>query len=292
VRREVRLWRDCRRIDFAVEIEAEPACGVFFLRFPLAIQGRVFAGIPFGAEPRENFDAEPFRGEYFALGHPDAYYATRWTDVSSEDFGATFIAPHGMHNGYEYRRKERVLEFALLRVRPMPEGGWNQVHPSIQGTGRHRWTCSLVPHAKTWRDAATYRDALERHSPLAAYSPAGGPGRVSLAASPPPGEPGSVADCESFVEVTPANVVLSALRCLEPSGDSGGAVWELRLYETTGQTSEATIRLRDPVREIQVTNLLGRPESHLAPPRISGREVHVQIPPWKIVTLRAVTGSR
>ena len=39
VRREVRLWRDSRRIDFSVEIEAEPGCGVFFLRFPLDIDG-------------------------------------------------------------------------------------------------------------------------------------------------------------------------------------------------------------------------------------------------------------
>ncbi len=90
----------------------------------------------------------------------------------------------------------------------------------------------------------------------------------------------------------PENVVLSASRCLEAPGDSGGAVWELRLYETTGRGAEATIRLRDPVREVQITNLLGRAESHLAPPRISGREVHAQIRPWKIVTLRAVTGSR
>ena len=235
---------------------------------------------------------EPFRGEYFALGHPDAYYATRWTDVSSEDFGYTFIAPHGVHNGYEYKRQERVLEFALLRLRPMPEGGWNQVHPSIQGTGRHRWTCSLVPHAKTWREAATYRDALELHAPLVAYSPGSGMGRVSLAASPLAAAPGSVADSGSFVEVTPESVVLSALRCLEPPGDSRDAVWELRLYETTGRPAETTVRLHGAVREIQVTNLLGRPDPHADAPRVAGREIHLQIPPWKIVTLRAVTGSR
>jgi len=291
VRREVRLWRDCRRIEFSVEIEAEPGCGVFFLRFPLNVEGRVFAGIPFGAEPREGIAHEPFRGEYFALGYPDAYYATRWTDVSSEDFGYTFIAPHGMHHGYEYKPQQRSLEFALLRLRPMPEGSWNQVHPSIQGTGPHRWTCALVPHAGTWREAATYRDALQLHSPLAVYSPTGGMGRANLAAPTAAAASGSAADSESFAELTPASAVLSSLRCLE--SDTGDAVvWEMRLYETTGQPAETTVRLRDAVREVQVTNLLGRPDPQAVPPRIAGREVRLQIPPWKIVTLRAVVGKR
>lgn len=286
VQREVRLWRDCRRIDLSVEIEAEQGCGVFFLRLPLALDGRVSAGIPFGAEPREDLASEPFRGEYFALGHPDAYYATRWTDVSCDDFGYTFIAPHGMHNGYEYKRSEHALEFALLRLRPMPEGAWNQVHPSVQGTGLHRWTCALVPHVKTWREAATYRDALELHAPLVAYSPTGGVGRITLPTSAAESASGAVTDCESFVEVTPSSVVVSAIRCLEPLAGRAGA-WELRLYETTGQRAETTVRLRDAVREVQVTNLLGRPETQFTPPRLSGREIQLQIPPWKIVTLRA-----
>lgn len=291
VRREVRLWRDCRRIDFSVEIEAEPGCGVLFLRFPLNVEGRVFAGIPFGAEPRENLANEPFRGEYFALGHPDAYYATRWTDVSSDDFGYTFIAPHGMHNGYEYKPQERSIEFALLRLRPMPEGAWNQVHPSIQGTGRHRWTCGLVPHAQTWREAATYRDTLQLHAPLVAYSPTSGMARVSLNASAPTAASGSAADSESFAEVTPAGVVLSALRCLE-SETGKAAVWEMRLYETTGRGAETTVRLGGAVRQVQVTNLLGRPDPQAAAASIAGREIRLQIPPWKIVTLRAVVDKR
>ncbi len=100
--REFRLWRDGRRLDYHLELDAAEGNGVFAIRYPLDIDGRVFAGIPFGAEPRESFDQEPFRGEYFVKGYPTGYYATRWTDVSSNQFGYTFICPPGAHTGYAF----------------------------------------------------------------------------------------------------------------------------------------------------------------------------------------------
>lgn len=291
IRRDVRLWAKSRRIEYLIEIDAKEGCGIFFMRYPLEIAGRVYAGIPFGAEPRENFDREPFRGESFAQGYPEAYYATRWTDISNGQFGYTFVAPHGMHNGYQYKAQERALEFALLRVRPMPQGAWgHQVHPWIQGTGTHRWGCALVPHERSWREAATYRDVLECHVPLLAYSPAAGAGRASLA-------PAQVAasaagkDAASFAEVSPAGVVLSALRCVEPTQEGRESVWEIRLYETLGEKADAVIRLAVPVQAVQETNVLGEPTAELGKIEASGQEIRLRIPPWKIVTLRVTPGK-
>jgi len=285
--REVRLWRDSRRIDYRVEIDAREGCGLFFLRFPLEIAGRVTAGIPFGAEPRENLDQEPFRGEYFAQGYPDAYYATRWTDVSSDECGYTFVAPHGMHNGFQYKPEERALEFALLRVRPMPGGGWGLVHPSIQGQGMHRWHCALVPHEKTWREAATYRDALELHSPLMAFSPTRGLRRADAsAAAAPAGLDAPHDDSASFAEVMPAGVVLSTLRCIEQEGTGQTPQWELRVYETLGRQTDAVIRLGLPIARARETNLLGEPTNLLGKIDVSGTTIRFRLPPWKIATLR------
>lgn len=283
--REVRLWHASRRIDYHVAIDAREGCGVFFLRFPLEAGGRVFAGIPFGAEPRENFDQEPFRGEYFAQGFPDAYYATRWTDVSNDQFGYTFIAPHGMHNGYQYKAQPPALEFALLRVRPMPGGIWGQVHPSIQGQGHHRWQCALVPHDKSWQDAATYRDAMELHVPLVAFSPAAGLGRIRLD-GPPPVSGQSFDDAASAAEVSPTSVVLSTLRRLESAGAGQPTSWELRVYETLGRATDAVIRLGTPVASAEPTNLLGERLVQPGEIRVAGNEIRLRIPPWKIVTLR------
>ena len=177
--RELRLVRGSPRLDFHVEIQAAEGNGVFCIRFPLEVTGRITAGIPFGAEPRDHFESHPFRGEFFVQGYPDGYYATRWTDVSSAGSGYTMVCPWGAHTGYAYKTSEKSLEFLLLRLRPLPGGPWGQMSPSIKGTGRHEFNCSLIPHEGTWREAAVYREALLFHQPLQALvvSPLPGMGK-------------------------------------------------------------------------------------------------------------------
>jgi alpha-mannosidase len=276
--RELRLWRDSRRLDFHLELDAAESNGVFAIRFPTGMTGRVFAGIPFGAEPRENFDKEPFRGEYFVQGYPNGYYATRWTDVSSSAGGFTFICPHGAHTGYAYDRDKQTLEFLLLRVRPLTPGKWGQMHPSVKGTGHHVFDCALVPHGGTWREAASYRGAMESHVPLMAFSP-----DLGLRRARPGKAAANIAaafdDSVSFAEVEPNNIVLSSLRLVDREV-------ELRLYEATGQRTEARIRLRQPVASLRETNFLGQPAQELGKIEIRDGEIHLTIPPWKIANLR------
>jgi alpha-mannosidase len=283
--RELRLWQGSRRLDYHLELDAADGCGVFAIRFPLGLAGRVFAGIPFGAEPRENFDREPFRGEYFVQGYPAGYYATRWTDVSSATLGYTFVCPAGAHTGYAFLPDQRALEFLLLRLRPSTPGMWGQMHPSIKGTGRHVFDCALVPHALTWREAASYRDALQSHVPLLAFSPDLGLRRARPGKGPS-NQGHAPRDQASFVELSPANVVLSALRLAAASPLKGPPEVELRLYETIGRPADVVIRLARPVRGVQETNFLGRPVSELGRIEVRSDGIHLRLPPWKIANLR------
>jgi alpha-mannosidase len=188
--------------------------------------------------------------------------------------------------GYAFKPDEKVLEFLLLRVRPLPGGVWGQMHPSIKGIGHHVFDCALVPHAGTWRDAASYRDALEAHVPLVAFSPEVGlhrtrPGIASPAKIQAP------QDRASFAEVTPANVVLSSLRLVKPSSGKGSPEIELRLYETAGrELTDVTIRLARPVRNIAETNFLGRPSHEFGSIALQGNAIHLRLPAWKIANLR------
>lgn len=285
IQREIRLWQKSRRIDFLIDIDAGEGAGVFYFRCPLGFAGRVFAGIPYGAEPRENFRSELFRGESFTLGYPDSYYATRWTDVSSDNFGCTLVAPSGINNGYAYKTQEQALELALLRIRPIPKGSWGQVHPLIQGTGKHHWQCALVPHKETWREAATYRDALELHVPLLAFSPALGADLASLDGKPNP-YAGRGKDSSSFIEIEPDNVVLSSARLVRTGGNGLAPQYELRLYETTGKATDVVIRLEHPAKKVESTNFLGEPTGVTGKVNVSGEKIKFHILPWKIVTLR------
>ena len=285
VLRELRLWQGSPRLDYRIEIDAVDDCGVFCVRFPLGLDGAVTAGIPFGAEPRDNLDKEPFRPEFFVKGYPEGFYATRWADVSDARSGYTFICPWGAWSGYAYRRDERALEFQLLRVRPMPAGEWGQMHPSLKGTGHHAFECSLLPHAGSWREAGAPRAAVEKHAPL----------RTMLAdwcdqswlkpATPAEQAPQTDTPARrSAVEVTPANVVLSALRPVED--DSSAPAFEMRVYESAGRETDALIRLEQAPRRVAATNLLGRPVAEPADVKVVGREIRFRLAPWKIATLR------
>jgi alpha-mannosidase len=88
-----------------------------------------------------------------------------------------------------------------------------------------------------------------------------------------------------LIEVRPANVVLSAMRLVEPA-DGKTSQWELRVYETTGQATDVIVRLARPVCGIQQTNLLGEPTTEVGTIDVRGREIRLHMEPWKIVTAR------
>ena len=310
--REVRLWGDSPRIEFAVEVDAKLDNGILCICFSTGVDGNVAAGIHFGVESRDNLKNELFRtdfDEWAGGGFPEGFDAVRWTDVFGSDFGYTFICPPGMHTGYVFKRNEKSLEFILLRVRPMPEDVFRTCHSSLQGMGRNKWRCALVPHAGTWRDALSYRQALEQHVPLLAHSPlfgldcGGVSGEKSSRLTPIRGffgvtEPDWYRNPRpplpaqaSVVEVAPANVLLSSIRLIKSGSEKEKPEYELRLYETAGQATDAIVKLGCVVDNVRQTNLVGEQMDSVGRIKTNGREIAFHIQPWKIVTLR-IRGSQ
>lgn len=297
--REVRLWRNSPRMEFGVTLDTtQRDNGVFCIRFPIGMSGKVAAGIPFGVEPRDDLGREPFRGESFAVGFPEGYDATRWTDVSSPEFGYTFICPPGMHTGYAFKKADQTIEFILDRFLPTPTDIFGRAASSVDGRGHHQWWCALLPHSGSWADAKSYRHALEQHVPLVSWSPTQGLGHGALIAAPeyknpdrpipdvPLPEGLRAGPATSLVEVSPGNVVLSAMRLLRPAKASEASPMELRLYETTGKPADVVVRLHRPAVSVVETNFLGETIPKARKIEIAGNELRFHIEPWKIVTLR------
>ena len=297
--REVRLWHNSRRIEFGIGLNTKQRDnGIFCIRFPIGMSGKVAAGIPFGVESRDHLGQEPFRGESFCTGFPEGYDATRWTDVSSPEFGYTFICPPGMHSGYAFKKGDQTIEFILDRFQPMPKDAFCRVASSLDGRGQHHWWCALLPHPGTWADARSYRQALEQHVPLLAWSPARGLGRggassVAEIDKPERSSPDApLAEglrphaATSLVEVSPANVVLSAMRLVPPVKPGDQPPVEMHLYESTGQAADVVIRLHRPAASAVETNLLGETIPNAGKVEVAGGEVRFHMAPWKIVVLR------
>ena len=106
---------------------------------------------------------------------------------------------------------------------------------------------ALMPHAGDWRDAGVSRAGLEFNNPLVVR-------KVAL-------HNGTLPKQWGLLEVSPANVVLSALK---PAKDGATII---RVYEATGKdTSGATISLHAKVASATEANLM----------EDSGRELKVQ----------------
>jgi len=271
ITRTVTLCPGVRRVDFEIAIDSrDKRDGVFRFAAPLDFEGELTAGIPFGAEPRKDFDKELFREEFFVRGYDNGYFASRWTDWSSDDFGVTFVCPRGAWTGYEFDRDSRMFEFTFLRTRSTDATAGGVGTPHMYGLGAHAFTCALAPHRGTWRDAAAFRNAFDLHNPLAARAaPAGA---VSSGGSAPL--------TQSFVLLEPDNVVLSSARLTE-DGD-----WELRLYETVGEPVRARVDCPRPPREARLTDFNGQPLAGAPPAEIRDGAAHFALGPWQIANLR------
>jgi alpha-mannosidase len=93
--------------------------------------------------------------------------------------------------------------------------------------GEQTFIVGLYPHAGTWADAGTVQRAIELNRPPIALIATGRPeGTLPLSAS--------------YLQVTPANIVVSALKQAEEGDDL-----ILRAYESAGRAAQATLRLFD-----------------------------------------------
>ncbi|HOX40144.1 MAG TPA: glycoside hydrolase family 38 C-terminal domain-containing protein [Candidatus Brocadiia bacterium] len=114
----------------------------------------------------------------------------------------------------------------------------------------HVYHYSLYPHAGDWRKAKSYRMAHEFNFPLIAVREASHGGALPAEAA--------------FLEIEPANAVLSALKPFgnpvaafrrneKPDAPAGMA---LRFYETEGESCDVSVKFFKPLAEAWKSNLL------------------------------------
>ena len=89
--------------------------------------------------------------------------------------------------------------------------------------------------------------------------------------------PGKLPKRWGFLEITPQNVVMSALK----PGPDGTAV--LRIYEAAGQKTVAKIRLSAEVVAAEEVNLMEDPGSKLS---VADNSLQLELRPFEIKTIK------
>ncbi len=205
---------------------------------PKIENGQLFADMPFAVY----------------LWKKDTILGYNWADYSNSKKGLTLINTGNI--GY-YRDPAKDVELSLI----LAYGGPFRNKGPTYLFGVNRFQYSLFPHPGDWKKAKSYQCAFEANNPLLAV-----PAMVHS---------GELEQVKSFMQIEPANVVLSAL--------VAGEELTMRLFEIEGRESATAIKLGVPIKKANEVNLLGEKLREL---KFTNNTIREVLMPHKILTLK------
>ena len=241
------LWTDSRRIDFDHVIHWHQHHQLVKLAFPLDIHGVDAAfEIQYGHVRRPTHQNTSWDAARFEV------CAHKWVDISENGYGVALLNDCK----YGYSVDGSTLELSVLKAGTYPTDGVDQ--------GKHRFSCSLLPHSGSLQDAGVIREAYSFNQPLEALA-------VSAAAGELP-ESFSLASCDQ------ENILLEVAKKAE--ADDGLI---LRLYDSFGCRSTATVRVAPGFRKAFLCDLM---ENELEALPFDGQTLSVPVKNFEIITLK------
>ncbi|WP_459191125.1 alpha-mannosidase [Halosimplex sp. J119] len=239
---EVSLYRDAKRVEFRTHVDWQEEEKLLKAHFPAAVRA-----------------TEATYDTHFGHLERDTHDNTtwdqarfeepggQWVDVSEPGYGVAVLndCKYGVHvDGTD-------VSLSLLRA---PD------HPDPEADrGTHEFTYALLPHEDDPVEAGVNRAACELNAPERAV---------------PVSDPISLAP----VEVDPDGVVVEAVKRAEDRDDE----LVLRLYESEGRHTSATIDFDLPVTEATETNLIEDSEGDLP---VEDGQIELEFEPFEIRTV-------
>jgi len=240
-RQHITLYDKIRRIDFKTEIKFEGEHQRIRVAFPVNVDGgEIWHEIPYGAVSRGE-------GEYPAIN---------WMDLSNQDYGVTLInqglpgnsivknvmlitllrSIDAMYLGSPFgndSRLERVGKMYLEKAGQVYN--YCPMGRKALEKGAHTFKYALYPHKDTWREAKSYKTALEFNNPL-----------IPIKAEK---HEGLLPKEQSFLSVQPDSLIVTAVK----KSDENILI---RLYEAEGKEVEGKSRFFKPIKSAWETNCI------------------------------------
>src|SRR6266542_4330001 len=274
VRVEIRVPAGERRIEFATTVDWHGQDGFLGFHLPVpggatgSTAGELWGGIPYGAE-RKDLKAEPYVG--FERSRPGMFWAQDFVDWTNGGRGIACL-PHDGDVYYVFDESRQALCHVLINSFRRDSSTWEQhVNSEIEGYGRHTFVTSLVWHAGDWRAAELWALARSLTVPPIVVKRRYGAGTM------PP--------VHSVLAMESANVCLAALY-------QEGDTTLVRIYEASGEETEAAVRFPAPVRAAAAVSLLNEPladgdETNRSELTVTAGERRItgRLRPWQIRTI-------
>jgi len=244
---DVILYNGIDRIDFKMDVDWWEEKTFLKVAFPLSVSDTVATyEIPYGTIRRSTQLRDSW--EKAKVEVP----AQRWADVSRGDYGVSLLN----NSKYGYDIKGNTIRLSLLRSPNWPD-------PTAD-RGKHSIEYSLYPHSGTWRAAGTVQRGYEFNNPLIAVMTDAHTGKLP--------------EANSFVRLSPSNLVLTSIKKAEDSG-----AWVIQWYDAGGEESQATLLLPRVPKKVVRTNFL---EEEGAPVAAEKNLVRVNTKRSSVVTLK------
>ncbi len=237
---DVQIYAGLPRVDIRMWLDWQERNVMVKAAFPVALEKPVATfEIPYGTITRPADGTE--------------VPAIKWIDLSDGQDKAGLTLLNDSRYGFDV--KGNMMRMSVIR---------GATYPDPEADRRaHELAYSLYPHDGTWKDALSFRRAMEFNSPLRAH-------QAMI-------HPGTLEPVKSFLRVSPANVVLAALKKETGYGSPG---FVLRLYEIFGQETEVKLELPKEM-EVYDSDLIERPGQKLGKSSI----FTFMIKPYEIKTL-------
>ncbi len=247
----ISLVRNSARIDFKTQVDWYERHTLLKVAFPVDVLSTVATyEIQWGNVERPTHRNTSWDWARFET------CAQKWVDLSEGDYGVSLL------NDCKYGHDiwENVIRLTLLRgpTDPDPEAD----------LGAHTFTYSLLPHTGPW-GKQTLAEAYALNDPPFVFDKGG---------EPPPDPANKQWAGVSLVMVDKPHIVIETVKLAE---DGRGII--VRLYESRRRRGRFILKSAFLLAGAWRTNLL---EEDQAPLAIAGHEVHAEIKPYQIMTLR------
>jgi alpha-mannosidase len=246
---EIVLDADSPEVEVVNDIDWHETHVLLKVAFPLAASSdKATFEIPYGAIQRPTTRNNTWDSVFFEVP------AIRWADLGDGQHGFSLIN----ESKYGYDAKGNVLRLSLLRSPVWPDPDADR--------GHHHFSYWLYPHVGDWKSAHTVNHGYEAN--------------YRLTATQIEPHEGSLPARHSFLSVSPANVVLTAVKKAE---DSNALLF--RVYESAGKQSKVTLHVPQGGSSATATNLMEHPETD-DKVELKGDQVTFAVHPWEIQTIR------
>jgi alpha-mannosidase len=217
---DIILYSRLDRIDFKTDVDWWEDHTMLKVAFPvLTTSATATHEIPYGTIERSTeigTSVEKAKSEV---------PAARWADLSGNGYGVSLLN----NSKYGNDIKGNVMRLSLLRSPRWPD-------PTAD-RGKHSIEYALYPHAGGWREANTVQKGYEFNEPLIALTT--------------DAHRGTLPQTHSFVQLTPATLVLTVVKKAEDS-----EAWIVQWYDAVGADTKAVVKLPRAPKRVVISNFL------------------------------------